>query len=93
MSLDDVLGRYEYSDEKSNKFWVICRRGDGYEALWGRIGASPQSTSYEEHQVLKKIREKIAKGYVKVENEILIKAKEEMKEVSTFDFMKELRKI
>jgi len=66
----DFLGRYEYTDERSNKYWEIRAVDHSqplYVASWGRIGAAPQETEYlGTDTVYKKIREKIAKGYVKV---------------------------
>jgi len=63
-----MLGRYEYTDAKSNKFWEIRMLDENeFEATWGRIGATKgQSTTYDADTAFKKINEKIAKGYVQV---------------------------
>lgn len=88
-----MLGRYEYSDETSNKFWKIVesKRPGHYEATWGRIGTAGQGqTVYEAIQAQKKINEKISKGYLLVGGGKTGKA-----EVSGpgFDFMAELKKV
>lgn len=60
------VGRYEYSDAKSNKYWeVVFDNTDGtFTVFWGRIGASPQVQENQDlNHVVKKINEKVAKGY------------------------------
>ena len=71
--IEKLLGRYEYRDYKSNKYWTISRIAahtgsskDVYLATYGRIGSKGTSTEYPEEIALKKINEKISKGYVKV---------------------------
>jgi hypothetical protein len=62
------LGRYEMTENGHNKFWSIRQLPSGnYEATWGRIGTAGQSIIYSAVEAAKKIREKIAKGYVFVE--------------------------
>jgi predicted DNA-binding WGR domain protein len=101
MILTTMLGRYEYKDGKSAKFWEIeLMAGGNYRATYGRIGSAGQSTDYDEITAIKKIREKISKGYLKVSDEkaerlAAIKRLEEKKEEldSNYesDFMRELR--
>jgi predicted DNA-binding WGR domain protein len=60
-----MLGRYEYKDEKSDKFWTIEKVGPEYKATWGRIGSAGQGPKiYTEGEAYDKIQEKISKGYV-----------------------------
>lgn len=63
-------GRYEYHDDHdgkrgSHKYWEIVYdpSQDCYKAFWGRIGAAPQSITYDTKDALKKISEKLNKGY------------------------------
>lgn len=60
-----MLGRYELTDEKSNKFWSIDKQDDMYVVRWGRIGATGQEQRYDQDSfsVTKKVNEKLAKGY------------------------------
>ena len=67
----DFLGRYEYRDAKSNKFWSVKRISSGFEVRWGPIGSSGQSMTYDEFseaEVRAKVTEKLRKGYVKIED-------------------------
>lgn len=68
MSNYSMFGRYEYRGGSSKKFWHIVYdlSTETYTASWGRIGNSPQSKVYTRAQALKKIQEKLNKGYVKV---------------------------
>lgn len=61
------FGRYEYRDGNSKKFWhiILDMTQQVCIASWGRIGNSPQSKTYTREEAAKKIREKIAKGYIK----------------------------
>jgi predicted DNA-binding WGR domain protein len=71
-TLTPLLGRYEYRDEKSDKFWQIkyVPKIGQYLAEWGRNGRPPQdSMSYSGADALKTIREKVAKGYRLVKEE------------------------
>jgi len=66
-----LLGRYEYIDPAANshKFWHIVLDKDKMvcHATWGRIGNnSPPATQYDIDKAAKKIKEKLRKGYVKV---------------------------
>lgn len=66
-SLDGMLGRYEYKDERSDKFWQITYDvpSGTYTTEWGRNGRPPQDSKpgLTGTEALKKIQEKIAKGY------------------------------
>ncbi|HET6249762.1 MAG TPA: DNA ligase [Tepidisphaeraceae bacterium] len=62
--------RFEFSDDKSNKFWEVSRNGADMTTRWGRIGAAGQSktkTFPDEaaatKQVEKLIEEKTDEGY------------------------------
>ena len=68
MSVPSLVGRYEYTEGTSSKFWTIRKRGpDQYEAQWGRIGRPPQGgATYDTFKAAKKINDKISKGYVRV---------------------------
>lgn len=68
---EGITYHYEYSDEKSNKFWEITLNGDSYTVAYGRIGNKPQEKTkdFESSEIaLKqaiKIREaKEKKGYI-----------------------------
>lgn len=68
---EGITYHYEYSDEKSNKFWEITLNGDSYTVAYGRIGNKPQekTKSFDSSEIaLKqaiKIREaKEKKGYI-----------------------------
>ncbi len=37
------MRRFEYSDDKSNKFWEISWDDDGVTTRWGRMGTDGQS--------------------------------------------------
>ena len=96
----DMLGRYEYSDGSSNKFWQILPDGHGmYAATWGRIGTAGQGPKlYDEGEAYTKINEKISKGYSKVsgieqtEAKMRVEAKRGDRK-DAIDFMAELRKV
>lgn len=95
-----MIGRYEYTDAKSNKFWQLEESSDGlYRATWGRIGADGQSTEYDRGTAEKKVREKLAKGYVLVEETrrkdsfFKVKRDKPREEKPAFDFMAELKKV
>ena len=53
------------------KFWSIQPKDDGYTTYWARIGKKIQSKytpSYDvDWEIKKKIRNKIAKGYTKLQ--------------------------
>jgi predicted DNA-binding WGR domain protein len=59
------LGRYEFSEGSSNKFWTIEKNSAGeYVATWGRIGTTGQGSKvYTQAEVYDKICEKVSKGY------------------------------
>ena len=62
-------GRYENTTGNHNKFWEIAINADGlFTAKWGKITNGVQGTkeNYTEGEVLKLVREKENKGYVKV---------------------------
>lgn len=63
--------RYENTEEGHSKFWQVeIRKVNGSPvatASWGRIGKPAQGTKdYPIESIDKLIREKMAKGYVKV---------------------------
>lgn len=61
-----MLGRYEYKDEKSDKFWTLSKQGDSYETRWGKIGTAGSGQihpAYEYSNLCKKAAEKLRKGY------------------------------
>lgn len=45
------------------KFWTLEKVKNVYEASYGKIGDSGKTTNYNSHEISKKIREKIKKGY------------------------------
>ncbi len=64
------FGRYEFVKAKnrlsgsSNKFWTCIPIGNGQVRItWGKIGTSGQNQIKTTNEGLKKIREKISKGY------------------------------
>jgi predicted DNA-binding WGR domain protein len=66
-SLKGLLGRYEYRDSASDKFWQISFDPDTgtYLTEWGKNGRPPQDSKagLNGKEALKKIQEKISKGY------------------------------
>ena len=64
-------GRYEYHDDNdgkrgSHKYWEVVYHphNDSFSCYWGRIGAFPQSKDHmSSTEALKKIDEKLGKGY------------------------------
>lgn len=60
-----TIRRFELVGEGSQKFWEVNVHTGGVQ--YGRIGSSARrGRSYSPHQVQKKIREKLNKGYVEV---------------------------
>ena len=70
----EKLGRYEYynSSKNSDKFWSIkFIKEDCYETMHGRNGNAPiQTFEINESLALKRIKEKIAKGYSHVDTNV-----------------------
>jgi DNA ligase 1 len=73
MLLESNMRRFEYRDQKSNKFWEIEQDGADLIARWGRISTQGQSgrKSYASEAKAaadrdKQIRAKIDKGYAEV---------------------------
>ena len=66
----ETLGRYENVGGGSNKYWhvVYNKTTQCYVAQWGRIEKrQPQGQKeYSEKEVIKKVREKLKKGYSSV---------------------------
>jgi len=60
--------RFEYKDEKSDKFWEYETRGAPGECkiTWGRTGSTGQSQFTNIHVAEKRAQEKLSKGYVEV---------------------------
>lgn len=61
-----MLGYYEFHDDSKNshKFWSIDDIGDGKCVIsWGRIGTTGQKQTKDLGQGMKKVREKLSKGY------------------------------
>jgi len=64
----------EYKDRVSNKFWKIALKGKILTVNFGRIGNNPQEVIYDKFSnkeeakafALKKIGEKLKKGYSEV---------------------------
>lgn len=70
------MPRYEFSDDKSKKFWEIARAGSEVTARWGRIGTDGQSKtkSFDDQAAAskdyeKQIAGKTKKGYQLVEGD------------------------
>lgn len=66
--------RFEYKDEKSNKFWEIRLEGDSHTVRYGRIGSDGQTKTKEfdsageaEADAEKLIKSKLKKGYQEVD--------------------------
>lgn len=70
----EKLGRYEYenSSQNSDKFWSIkFIKENCYEVMYGRNGNSPiQTLEVNEAVALKRIKEKLAKGYSHVDTNV-----------------------
>jgi len=68
--LDRIVGRYECVEDNHCKFWEIEELSNGfYRAKWGKIGkpVPPKNVKdYPSSEILKKVAEKIRKGYEKV---------------------------
>ena len=70
--MSSIFGRYECIDPENNhkKFWWIVLHQSKQKVLatWGRIGhQSPSPKEYTIEEAQRKVREKLKKGYVKVE--------------------------
>jgi DNA ligase-1 len=67
------MWRFEYTDERSKKFWEIEREGGSVTTRWGKIGAKGQTKTKDfdgadeaQAQVDKQIAAKVKKGYAEV---------------------------
>lgn len=67
------MRRFEYKDEKSNKFWEIKVEGESHTVRYGRIGSNGQTKTKEfdsaedaEEDAAKLIKSKVKKGYEEV---------------------------
>ena len=65
-----AVRRFEFTDEKSNKFWEVKVSGKAVVTQWGKIGSKGRTTTKEYSKALtakqamaKMITEKIGKGY------------------------------
>jgi predicted DNA-binding WGR domain protein len=69
MISNEILGRYEYCESGSNKYWWIVhdKTNGNFIAKWGRIGTVHGTKIYSLSEAMKKISEKRAKGYTKKE--------------------------
>ena len=69
-TLGKLLGRYEFKDATSDKFWGITydHKSANYVTSWGKNGYPAQGTrnGLTGKEALKKVQEKISKGYRKV---------------------------
>jgi DNA ligase-1 len=70
------MRRFEYRDQKSNKFWEIEQDGVELIARWGRIGTTGQSgrkryasEAKAAAELDKQVRSKLDKGYVELVEE------------------------
>lgn len=91
-----LVGRYECTENGSSKFWTLMKsteEADSYACEWGRIGSPPAGQKFMDGKTaIKKVNEKLAKGYRKVE--MTKAAKEALKKLEIEnDFLKELEKI
>lgn len=55
---------YEYTDEKSNKFWEIVLKGPSFTTTYGRIGSKGQQTTkdFDSTEKALEVAEKLAKS-------------------------------
>lgn len=58
--------RFEYRDEKSDKYWEYERLDECANVTWGRIGSTGQTQVVDLATAEKRAREKLGKGYVEV---------------------------
>lgn len=69
MISSQLLGRYEFCDKGSNKFWtcIFNTTTKMYDTEWGKNGYGAQGTKrgLSEREAAQKIREKMNKGYKK----------------------------
>ena len=75
------MRRFEYRDQKSNKFWEIEQDGCELITRWGRIGTTGQSARKEypseakaAAEADKQIRSKTGKGYIEISDETEVQA-------------------
>jgi predicted DNA-binding WGR domain protein len=65
-----MIRRFEYRDEKSDKFWEYEHHQDDSDqyatVTWGRIGSTGQCQVVDLATAEKRAREKLGKGYVEV---------------------------
>lgn len=67
-----LVGRYEFKDFGSYKYWQIkYLEVNLYEVSYGRIGTVQETYNLDEKKAFSKLKEKIKKGYKKVENQEL----------------------
>ncbi|HZU98933.1 MAG TPA: WGR domain-containing protein, partial [Planctomycetota bacterium] len=64
---------FQFTDEKSNKFWAIAREGSSTTVEWGRIGTKGQSKTKDfpdegaaQKSCDKLVAEKLKEGYQEV---------------------------
>ncbi len=106
-SLAGLTGRYEFHDDSinSHKYWTLTydKREGTYTTAWGRIGSRGQAKpGLSGDQALKKVQEKISKGYKLIKKDgtkmggVAKKKKAKKKEDTqseVLNFLEELKKI
>lgn len=71
--LFDFLGRYEFSQGNSHKFWEVQKDSHGdFKVSWGKIGKEGEFIYWDgddpvsEHELKRKVKQKLKSGYKKV---------------------------
>lgn len=67
------MRRFEYTDERSSKFWEIEQEGSSVTTRWGKIGAKGQTKTKDfgaeekaAAQLAKQVAAKVKKGYAEI---------------------------
>lgn len=73
-SASSAKRRFEFSDDKSNKYWEVQLHGTGFTVVYGRIGTAGQTQTKDfgtNEKALKEyeklVDEKLKKGYEEIE--------------------------
>ncbi len=62
-----MTGMYENTEDGHSKCWQLTKTKSGYQAMWGKIGGTMAGPKvYTEADAAKVVKQKLAKGYVKV---------------------------